>query len=244
MQDKKRFLHCEIAKDRTEELPHQGHRASQQGQDGAGMDAALLEWKSLKPCRHSHVTPPGALQPAWKVDKGRPRKEHWERLCHRERYRSIIKVYSELCLEKLSAINCHPIAHREYWKSRGSKSRKSETAHRRSHFQGRQILQLHLLLQPAAPPWNLLQLYHMRPQTNKRRCAISINKAFIFVLSSRLLASELTNTQTTEPTLIVYLELHRGQKVLISGTESHHSTYTCSWRTAFTVFILKNLNKM
>lgn len=201
--------------DRTEEL-HQGHRTSQQGQDGAGMDAALLEWKSLKLCRHSHVTLPGALQPRWKVDKEKPRKEHWESLCHRERYRSTIKVYPEFFLEKLNAINCHPTAHREYWKSRGSKSRNSETAHRRSHFQGRQILQLHLLLQPAASPWNLLQLYHMKPQANKRPCAISINKAFIFVLSSRLLPSELTGTQTTEPTLIVHLELHRGQKVLVS----------------------------
>lgn len=44
MQDKTSIAaHCEITKDRTEELPHQGHRASQQGQDGAGMGAALVE---------------------------------------------------------------------------------------------------------------------------------------------------------------------------------------------------------
>lgn len=140
-------------------------------------------------------------------------------------------MYSDLC-PKLSVINCHPTAHREYRKSRGSKSRKSENAHRRSHFQGRQILHLHLLLQPAAPPWSLLQLYHVKPQTNKRPRVISHNKAFIFVLFSRL---RLLNLQVHKQQSLHSghwdLEWHRGQKVLISDTESHHSTYTCSRRT-------------
>lgn len=128
-----------------------------------------------------------------------------------------VKMYSELC-PKLSVINCHPAVHREYWKSRGSRSRKSENAHRRSHFQGTQILQLHLLLQPAAPPWSLLQLYHVKPQT-RDHVSFHITKHLYLSCSPGcgFWTYGYTNNRTCTQ-VIVLLEWHRGQKVLISDT--------------------------